>query len=84
MVRPRPMVHAAVLYTLDEAGPTPIKAIYNRCREVLGVSEVEMKETRPDSTDPVFNHEVRCSLWTLDNEGKVKQCMFESWMLTSK
>ena len=81
MVRPRPIVHAAVLLSLDK-GPSPLQNIYSLCREYLGVSDQEMEITRPDSTDPVFNHEVRCSLWTLSNQGQVQNFMFETWGLT--
>ena len=81
MIRPRPMVHAAVLYTLDR-GPTQLHDIYATCRSVLGVSEQEMAETRADGADPVFDHEIRCSLWTMKLEGKVENFMFSTWGLT--
>lgn len=81
MIRPRPMVHAAVLYTLDR-GPTQLQDIYSTCREVLGVSKPEMEVTRADGTDPVFDHEIRCSLATLKLEGTVENFMFSSWGLT--
>ena len=81
MIRPRPMVHAAVLYALNK-GPEQTHNILAACREVLGVSDDEMTVTRAGGADPVFYHEVRCSLATLKLEGTVENFMFSTWGLS--
>ena len=80
MIRPRPMVHAAVQYAL-RSGAMPLQDIYGTCREVLGVSEEEMLVERPDG-GLVFPHEVRCSLATMKLENLVQDYMFSTWGLT--